>query len=74
LMGHYPGALTLWTGLIVALVGGGGLANLANGGLSVWPTVTMILGYCISVFLIPLGIWGAVLLGMERKRQTRRRR
>jgi hypothetical protein len=74
LMGHGRESTLLWTGLVVLLVGGGSIANLGNRGLSTWPTITMIAGYCISVFLIPFGIWGIVALALERKRRYRRRR
>jgi len=61
--------LLLWTGLIILLVGGGSFVNLSERKLSFWPTTAMIIGYSISFFLIPLGIWGAVILMAERKRK-----
>jgi hypothetical protein len=63
----------LWTGLIMLLVEGGGFANLVRRRLTPGPTITMITGYCISVLLIPLAIWGIVLLVIERNRKRRRR-
>jgi hypothetical protein len=47
--------------LIVALAVGG-VTNFARGTLSTWPTAVMIGGYCISIWLLPLAIWGIVLL------------
>ncbi len=50
-------------------VGGGGIANLAKGRrLAPWPTGIMILGYCASVWLLPLALWGIISLVLEHKR------
>jgi hypothetical protein len=61
----------LWTGLITVLVGGGSIANLAEGRLAKWPTIVMIVGYFISFILIPLGVWGIIALVVDRKRRER---
>jgi hypothetical protein len=58
---------------VILLVGGGSFANLVDRGLKFWPTISMIVGYFASIFLLPLGIWGIVALGMEQKRRRRRR-
>src|SRR5690349_9558803 len=57
--------------IMIALIGGGGIANFAKGRLAGWPTGTMIFAYCISVWLLPLGIWGVVILMSEHKRRQR---
>lgn len=48
--------------IIILLLGGGGVMNFARGRLLAWPTAGMILGYCISIWLLPLAIWGGILL------------
>ncbi|HWX22408.1 MAG TPA: hypothetical protein VN578_21105 [Candidatus Binatia bacterium] len=55
--------------LIILLVGVGSLANLSRRGLAFWPTISMIVGYFISVLFLPFGIWGIVALYLERKRR-----
>jgi hypothetical protein len=55
----------------ILLVGGGAFANLAGRGLAFWPTVAMIVGYFISVWLLPFGIWGIVALYLEKRRSKR---
>ena len=55
---------------MILMLGGGGIANFAKGRLAAWPTGVMIAGYCISVWLLPLAIWGVVALLAERKRQN----
>ena len=56
--------------IMILMLGGGGIANFAKGRLAAWPTGVMIAGYCISVWLLPLAIWGVVALLAERKRQN----
>ena len=72
ILGGYPQSTILWTGIVILLVGGGSLANLFDRGLSFWPTIIVISGYCISMFLVPFAIWGIVLLVLDRKRRERR--
>ncbi|MBI1178445.1 hypothetical protein GC207_13505 [bacterium] len=55
----------------IVLIAGGGIANFANGRLTGWPTGTMIFAYSISVWLLPFGIWGIVILLAEHKRRQR---
>jgi hypothetical protein len=57
--------------IMIVLIGGGGIANFAKGRLAGWPTGTMIFAYCISVWLLPFGIWGIVVLLAEHKRRQR---
>jgi hypothetical protein len=71
---HSPTNHIIWTLLVLLLVGGGSIANLAGRGLPPWPTIAMITGYFISFFLIPFGIWGIIALVLERKYQRRRHR
>lgn len=62
-----PGSSGIWRftiaveTIIVLLLGGGGVMNFARGRLLAWPTAAMILGYCISIWLVPLAIWGVFL-------------
>jgi hypothetical protein len=55
--------------ILIVMLGGGGIANFAKGRLAPWPTGTMIAGYCLSMWLLPLAIWGVIALQSERKRQ-----
>ena len=48
--------------LVVVLVGGGAIVNFAKRRFLGWSTGLMIFGYCATVWLIPMGIWGIVLL------------
>jgi hypothetical protein len=49
-------------------VGAGGTLNLVKRrGLAPWPTGIMIAGYCASVWLVPLALWGIVSLLVERR-------
>jgi hypothetical protein len=49
-------------------VGAGGILNLVKRrGLGPWPTGIMIAGYCASVWLVPLALWGIVSLLVERR-------
>lgn len=57
--------------IVIALLGVGGIANFAKGQLAGWPTGAIIFAYCISVWLLPLGIWGIVALLSENKRRQR---
>jgi hypothetical protein len=60
--------LTVIEAATALTVGGGGIANLTKGRrLAPWPTGIMIAGYCISVWLAPLAVWGIVSLLVERK-------
>lgn len=63
----------LWTGIVIMLVGGGSFTNLANRGLKFWPTISMIVGYLVSIILLPFGIWGIIALAQEQKRRRKRR-
>jgi hypothetical protein len=74
LPGFSPDKRGFWHFLIVIeattalTVGGGGIANLIKGRrLARWPTGIMIAGYCVSVWLVPLALWGIVSLLVERK-------
>ena len=40
-------------GLLVLLIGGGSLANIANRRFDPVPTLTVIAGYCLTVVLLP---------------------
>jgi hypothetical protein len=57
--------------ILILTLGGGGIANFAMGRLAPWPTGIIIAGYCISMWLFPLAIWGLVALLVERKRKNR---
>jgi hypothetical protein len=57
--------------IMIVLIAGGGIANFAQGRLAGWPTGTMIFAYSISVWLLPLGIWGIIILVAEHKRRQR---
>jgi hypothetical protein len=59
--------------VLVFLIGGGCLANLANRKFTLGPTLAVILGYCFTVILSPLAIWGLILLVQERKQHQKRR-
>lgn len=58
--------------VIAALtLGGGGVVNLAKGRrLAPWPTGFMILGYLVTVWLLPLALWGMVSLIREHKHRS----
>lgn len=60
--------------IMIVLIAGGGIANFAKGRLAGWPTGVMIFAYCISFWLLPLGIWGIVALLAEHKRRQREAR
>ena len=55
--------------VLIGTIGGGALTNFAKGRLSGWPTGLMSAGYFISVWLIPLAIWGIIALRSEQKQQ-----
>lgn len=55
--------------IMTLLIAGGGIANFAKGRLAGWPTGMMVFAYCISVWLLPLGVWGIVILLIEPKRR-----
>ena len=74
IQGHYREGPMLYTVFIALLVGGGSFTNLAGRGLLAWPTIITITGYCLSIFLLPFGIWGIIALVFERKRQHKRSR
>ena len=61
-------ALSTWF-VVMLLIAGGGIANFAKGRLAGWPTGMMVFAYCISVWLLPLGVWGIVILLIEPKRR-----
>jgi hypothetical protein len=69
-----PLAVIFWAGTVAVLVGGGSLSNLVNRGMGLWPTITIIIGCFIAVVLIPLGIWGIIVLKLDRKRRRHRHR
>jgi hypothetical protein len=46
-----------------------GFWYFAKGRLAPWPTGTMIAGYCITIWLLPLAIWGVLALLAEMQRQ-----
>ena len=51
-------------------VGPGAVINLAKRrGLAPWPTGIMIAGYCATVWLLPLALWGIISLLIENKRR-----
>jgi hypothetical protein len=72
--GRYPDALILRAGLVTFLVGLGSLVNLAERRLVLVPTLCMITGYFVALFLAPLGVWGIVELARGRARHRRRPR
>ena len=59
--------------VLVFLIGGGSLANLANHRLNPWPTLAVIAGYILTLVLLPIAVWGIVLLVQEQKRHRKRR-
>jgi hypothetical protein len=73
--GHSPETQGWWhfllayEAVLVLTIGGGAITNLAKGRLSGWPPGAMICGYFMSLWLIPLAIWGIVALVREQKRQ-----
>jgi hypothetical protein len=54
--------------ILILMLGGGGVANFAKGRLAAWPTGVIVGGYCLSVWLLPLAIWGVLAMLAERKR------
>jgi hypothetical protein len=74
ILGRYREAMILRAGLVTLLVGLGSLVNLAERRLVVVPTLCMITGYFVSMFLAPLGVWGIVELARGRARHRRRPR
>lgn len=58
---HYV-FLRLFIVLLGILIGGGALINLANRGLLEGPTRAMLLGYGLTVGLLPFALWGYVLM------------
>jgi hypothetical protein len=67
------GDIIVWTLISALLLAGGSVANLTRRRFSTWPTIATIGGYCITVFLLPFGIWGIVALVAEQKRNRRRK-
>ncbi|HOC56460.1 MAG TPA: hypothetical protein PKI20_12630 [Verrucomicrobiota bacterium] len=61
--------LVAYEAVLIGLIGGGALGNLAKGRLSGLPTGLMAAGYFMSGWLIPLAIWGILALRAEQKRQ-----
>ncbi len=59
---------------VVLFVGGGALSNMAAGRLKFKPTVAMVITYCLSCILLPLGIWGFIELSQIRNRKLTKRR
>jgi hypothetical protein len=75
---HVPGrGNTFWLVFFIywltlaVMIGGGSLVNLVRRRLSLWPSITLISGYFLSLWLIPLGIWGIVALARDRKRKRK---
>ena len=60
-----------WLALTL-MIGGGSLINLARRRLSFWPTIIVISGYYLSLWLIPFGIWGIVAMVRDRKKRRHR--
>ena len=60
-----------WLALTL-MIGGGSLINLARRRLSFWPTIIVISGYYLSLWLIPFGIWGIVAMVRDRKKRRQR--
>lgn len=58
--------------MIIGLVGGGSLLNLVKGRLQTRATIAMIITYCLTIILLPLGIWGIIELQANEKRRGRR--
>jgi hypothetical protein len=62
---HHPAGFLfclIWCGMAVFLIGGGSLVNLGKGRLQFGATIAMSITYCLSIILIPLGIWGIIEL------------
>src|SRR5262245_57894112 len=57
--------------IVAVTAGGGGIVNLVKGRLAPWPTGIMIVGYIITVWLLPLAIWGVISLVLEHKRHKK---
>jgi len=57
--------------ILVLLIGGGSLANFMNRRLTVGPTVGMIVGFMLTVVLLPLAVWGAVYVRSEIKKTAK---
>lgn len=57
--------------VIVLCLGGGGMSNLVSDRLKPKPTIVMITVYCLTCFLLPIGIWGIFELraGGDQKRK-----
>ena len=76
--GTPPEARTWWH-FMVALeamaalsLGVGAIVNLAGGRrLAPWPTGIMIFGYCVTMWLLPLALWGVISLVVEHKRRRK---
>ena len=64
----YVWALVMQTA-VVLFVGGGAIANMTAGRLKSKPTIAMIITYCLTCVLLPLGIWGIVELLLVRNRR-----
>jgi hypothetical protein len=54
---------------VVCFAGGGAVANMAAGRLKPKPTIAMIIAYCLTCVLLPMGIWGIIELRMIRDRR-----
>jgi hypothetical protein len=55
--------------VMILLLGSGASANLAKGRLVRWPTAMMIVGAFLSVYFIPIAVWGMVALILQQKKQ-----
>jgi len=64
--------MAAWEAIAALTVGGGGVVNLVKGRrLAPWPTGIMILGYLVTVWLLPLALWGVISLILERKHRQK---
>jgi hypothetical protein len=59
--------LILWNLSVVFLLATGAIANFAAKRFAGWPTALISAGYFVSIWLVPMGIWGIVLLFAEHK-------
>lgn len=56
----------------ILCVGGGSFLNIVRGRFSTRPTIALVVGYFLTCFLAPLGIWGIVELYLEREKRRDR--
>lgn len=68
-------ATLFWMGIELAIVvclGGCGLSNLVSDKLKPKATTVMIVAYCLTCFLLPVGIWGIIELWQNREGMRRK--